>query len=391
MRICIIATDYPSKGRPSFVFVEQLVNQLLEHGVEVVVVAPQSLTHALIHKKALRPNKSWVNSLNGIKYKVYRPYHLSVGDNYPKVTWCLNYLKSASIEKIVKKEQPDVLYAHFWENAEVIDGIVRKYKLPLFVACGEGDNAIEMMIDRMTECRIEELAASVMGVISVSTENKRKCIEYGLCRDDNVVVLPNCVDTKVFRCDSSLSIRAELGITEEDFVIAFCGAFIKRKGSRRLSEAIKKLNDPHIKSIFVGKPFDGEDETPDCSGIVFMGGVEHNVLPKYLNSADLFVLPTQKEGCCNAIVEALACGLPIVSSDGAFNDDILDESNSIRTNPEDVDAIAEAIRTFKTDKERRARAASYILASGKKYSLEQRAGNIINFIQARSHVKDHSK
>lgn len=383
MKICIVSTDYPSPGRPSFVFVEQLVNQLLSKEAEVVVVAPQSLTHAIIHKKSLRPQKSRVISPDGINYKVYRPYCFSVGDNYPRLTHCLNAFRMKSIENIVKQERPDVLYAHFWENAEVIDSIARKYRLPLFVACGEGDNAIEMMMERMTDERKKQLAETVTGMISVSSENKRKCLDYRLCREENVVVLPNCVDTKLFYSDKSLSIRAELGIKDDDFVIIFCGAFIKRKGSKRLSDAIKSLHDPSIKSIFIGQPFDGEDETPDCDGIVFIGKVAHDELPKYLNSADLFVLPTEKEGCCNAIVEALACGLPVVSSDGPFNDDILNEANAIRVNPDDVEAIAKAIKQIKEDKDLRKSMAMHIININNRYSLSSRADSIINFIASK--------
>lgn len=385
MKICIVSTDYPSEGRPAYVFVQQLVHQLLRQGTEVVVIAPQSLTHSLIHRKPLRPKVNTVVTADGIPYRVYRPYYLSVGDHYPRLTRCLDIYRSMCIEQIIRKERPNVLYAHFWENAEVIDGIARKLDLPLFVACGEGDNALEMMVERMTDERKSQLARTVTGMISVSSENKRKCLAYGLCREDNVTVLPNCVDTLQFRPDRSLSLRTELGIGDEDFVVIFCGAFIRRKGARRVAEAIKLLQDESIKSIFVGKPFDGEDETPDCPNIVFRGSVAHDELPKYLNSADLFVLPTQKEGCCNAIVEALACSLPVVSSDGPFNDDILNETNSIRVNPDDIEAIAEAIRVYKNNNELRQRATASLLASQDSYSLAMRARRITDYIETMTH------
>ena len=71
---------------------------------------------------------------------------------------------------------------------------------------------------------------------------------------------------------------------------------------------------------------------------------EHDVIAEYLNCADIFVSPTLAEGCSNSIVEAMACGLPIISSDLPFNHDILDEKNSILLDPVEVNEIALAIR-----------------------------------------------
>lgn len=109
--------------------------------------------------------------------------------------------------------------------------------------------------------------------------------------------------------------------------MAFVGHFNERKGSLRLSEALKEIKD--IKSIFIGRG----PEVPDCPGILYCGSVKHNKVPEYLNASDVFVLPTLTEGCCNAIIEAMARGLPIVSSNLTCNDGILNESNSIRINP----------------------------------------------------------
>ena len=94
-------------------------------------------------------------------------------------------------------------------------------------------------------------------------------------------------------------------------------------------------------------------------------------------------MPTQKEGCCNAIVEALAMGLPVISSDGAFNDGILDDKNSIRLNPNDVDEIAAAIKKLKDDKDLRNRMSEYSLSRHKEYSIEGRAKKILDFIKSR--------
>ena len=80
-------------------------------------------------------------------------------------------------------------------------------------------------------------------------------------------------------------------------------------------------------------------------------------------------------------------GLPVVSSDGAFNDDLLNENNSIRINPNDIDAIANAIQTMKDNPELRKRMSDYSLARHEEYSIEGRAEKILNFINRKIHNK----
>ena len=174
--------------------------------------------------------------------------------------------------------------------------------------------------------------------------------------------------------------KQNLKIENNDFVISFVGSFVPRKGPDRIAQAIKNLNDPHIKVMFIGKPFSGYEYNFDCPGIIHKGALDHELLPQYENCADVFVLPTQKEGCCNAIVEALAMGLPVISSDGPFNDDILDDNNSIRVNPNDVEAITEAIRTLRDAPERRKAMSEYSLSRHSEYTIQGRAKRILFFI-----------
>ena len=114
----------------------------------------------------------------------------------------------------------------------------------------------------------------------------------------------------------------------------------------RLSKALNNLNDPSIKAMFIG----AGPQVPDYKQIIHQGIVDHSVLPDYLNCADVFVLPTINEGCSNSIIEAMACGLPIISSDMSFNHDILDDKNSLLIDPRNIGEIAKAIRMIKTSK-----------------------------------------
>lgn len=377
--ITVIAGDYPAKGHMSLVFVQQLVHAMIDMGLKVTVVAPQSIVHKIVHRKKFLPKHSKGITEKGIIYDIYRPYKLSSGNcNY--FSSFINWFNRKVIVSSVKKINSDVLYSHFWSNALPIYEYAKNNKIPLFVACGEGDNALEDMINNMSHEDIGRLSSAVTGVISVSSENKRKCLKYGLVTENNIDVFPNCVNTSIFHKMDVTKLKNELGIGVNDFVLGFVGSFIPRKGPDRIAKAIKQLNDSQIKVMFIGKPFPGYAYDFDCPGIIHKGPLEHDLLPQYLNCADAFVMPTLKEGCCNAIVEALAIGLPVISSDGAFNDDILDENNSIRLDPNDIDAIAVAIKKLKDDYSLRKKMFEYSLSRHEDYTIEGRARRIIDFI-----------
>ena len=379
MTITVITSNYPSPGREVNVFVQQLVHALIDQGTKVTVVAYQSVMHSLLHKEKLHPRHTLGFTDTGLEYDIYRPYTVSFG-NSNFLSGLTKWVNRKSITYMTNRINSDIIYCHFWSSALLVYKYALKNHMPLFVACGEGDNALEDMVASLSKTELKDLTSAITGVVSVSSENKRKCIEYGLSKDNGIGVFPNCVDTNLFKQLDKSSCRSQLNISQDDFVIAFVGGFIPRKGPERVAQAIECINDSSIKVMFIGKEFPGYPFEFDCSGIIHKGPVDHNKLPTYLNAADIFVLPTQKEGCCNAIVEALSVGVPVVSSNGAFNDDILNDNNSIRIDPDDVNAIVDAIITLRDDENRRESMANYSHSRHDEYSIKNRARGILTFI-----------
>lgn len=377
--ITIIAGDYPAPKHMMLVFVQQLVHSMIDLGINITVIAPQSLTHALFHQEKLLPTHSIGVTESCQEYCIYRPYTLSFG-NHNRLKRIAEFINRYIIISRLKKIKSDVLYAHFWDSALPIYEYALNNKIPLFVACGEGDDALEELASTLSSEQIKKLAQACSGVISVSSENQRKCIEYNLSTIENIDVFPNCVNTEMFHKMDVSETKKTLGINDDDFVISFVGGFERRKGPDRIASAVKKLNDPKIKVIFIGKPFKGYSYDFDCPGTVFKGALEHKLIPKYVNCSDVFVMPTRKEGCCNAIVEALAMGLPVISANRPFNDDILNDENSIRIDPDDIDALAEAIRLLRDDKSLRKLMSDYSLAHHEQYTIQGRAKMILTFI-----------
>ena len=145
-----------------------------------------------------------------------------------------------------------------------------------------------------------------------------------------------------------------------------------------MAEAISRIHEGKtVYSLFLGSGA----EDPTCDNILFKGSVKHSDIPVYLNAADVFVLPTLHEGCCNAIVEAMACGLPIISSDLLFNQDICNEKNSILVDPMDVDAIRAAIVNLRDDADLRTSLSNGALKTSKDLTIDKRASRIVDFMK----------
>ena len=383
MTVCICSDGYPSPGLPYSAFIQVLAREMGRQGHKVFVVAPQSLTNHFFRNGKLAPRKFKDEvSVNGLTktIAVYRPYSITFGEG--RLGWLTPKFNRWATERLIKQEhlEPDFFYAHFWANGYNAERVARKNKKPLFVATGEDKINIT---DFLSEKDIFRLNNGVSGVICVSTKNKEESIRRSLTTSDKCVVIPNAYDPNDFHQLNRLHERNIHGFPDSSFIVSFCGRFNKRKGAMRVAEAIRLLHDDDIKSIFIGTPADNEYEQPECDGVLFKGGLPHDQINSYLNCSDVFVLPSLAEGCPNSVIEAMACGLPIISSDLPFNYDILNNENSILVNPEDVNAIASAIKQLKDDETQRERLAKNSLDKAKELTIKERVDKILFFIQKR--------
>ena len=180
----------------------------------------------------------------------------------------------------------------------------------------------------------------------------------------------------MFRKLDKLECREKLGIPSHVFIIAFVGAYKTNKGADRLSEAIKLISGQTVYSFFIGSG----NVAPSAPNMLFEGRLLQHQIPIYLNAADVFVLPTLAEGCCNAILEAMACGLPIISSNLPFNWDILNDKNSILIDPNNINQIADAIQRLRDSPKLRSEMSEEALKTVRDLTIDKRAKRILDFI-----------
>lgn len=391
MRILLASNSYPTPDNPLQAFIGVLARELVRQGHEITVIAPVMVLSCLRYSIKF-DKKHYFDEFeyNGkeLRVEVYRPRVYAPGEGrFLKMSSkiCQRKISSAAL-RIGKKF--DVAYGHFWSSAIHLKDYVEETGTPLIVACGEDKINIPYL---RSEENVRALNSLTQGVICVSSKNKEESIAMGLTTAEKCIVLPNAVDAGEFRPLDKDKVRAELGLPKDAFIVAFLGRFYERKGPGRVSEAIKRCNDSNIKAVYIGKKAPGDSFQPLGDEALFFGALSHSDVVKYLNAADVFALPSLAEGCSNAIVEAMACGLPIISSDMTFNYDILNCDNSIMVDPMDVDAISNAIKQLKEDEHLREKLSEGALLMAKELTIEKRAAKIASFIENKIRKKGNVK
>lgn len=376
--ICFISDGYPYKDSNHCVFVRELVSKIANDKNECIVICPQ-MYYPKRQNKLPEYFEDCVNENKVIK--VYAPVYLHVSSKPLLMGISSANHYHAVLSTLIKADiKPDAVYGHFiYHNGLTAIKIAQYYHCASFIACGENTLRLEKnskpYATGLKYHKWRKKLKQVSAMICVSSVNKNMLIQNGFIdKNVKVFVLPNAVDTTVFKPYDKKYARNKLGYSHEAFIVSFVGTFCDRKGNKRVDDSIK--DDKDICSIFIGR---GEAFSPK-SNCLFCGSVNHRMLPLYLSAADCFVLPTTGEGCCNAIIEAFCCGLPIISSKNSFNDDILNDNYSLRIDPNNQEEIKKAIYKLKTDNHLCNEMHIAALDAAKDFSLEYRANKIWEII-----------
>ena len=379
-RIFILANKYPNVIEPNVcVFIQSLVWSFADLGYECSVICPMPINFNFKYMKF--PLSRIEKNENGKNIKVYHPKYISLGQNNKFLqkfrvkftTWA--YTKAC--DKILKNKKlnsnNDILYSHFICPSGVSAAkLGKKYEIKSFMAHGEAFYRGDIKYGNKY---LKKVFKNLTGVIAVSTQNKDYLVDAGVIEQEKIGIFPNGYrEERFYNFDKKIA-RKHFGWDEDKFIVGFCGSFDERKGVLRLQQSVDKIDDKKVVFACAGKG----SQMPTSSKCIWSKPVKNNELVYFYNAIDVFCLPTQNEGCCNAIVEAIACGCPIISSDRKFNYDILDPSNSIMIDPNNIEEISNAIIKTMNNKNIISKMRNSNLNKSKKLTLENRAKNIVKF------------
>ena len=167
---------------------------------------------------------------------------------------------------------------------------------------------------------------------------------------DHVTELPVGLDTQIFRPAPS-RIRARLQWAGHHCVLGYVGRLAHLKGGDILATAFREVaqSTPNARLLLIGS---GEQESMVrqvlarelANGTVHIEhGLSHEELAAWYNAMDLFVMPSRYENHSNALLEAMACGVPFLASDVGGNRKLSESGAGILFESESVDSLTEKL------------------------------------------------
>jgi glycosyltransferase involved in cell wall biosynthesis len=218
----------------------------------------------------------------------------------------------------------DLIDAHFgYPEGVGCAQVAQRLGIPTFITIRGFEN--EYVHKRGIGSQMLTAMRNATGCVSVSHSLRQLAVDHGVA-PERVRVVHNAIDWNAFNFDTPQAARARLGLPAAGRLIVSVGHLIVRKRHHVLIEAFAKLRRelPDATLVIIGgKQFEADYPTRLTNqiqslgletAVKFLGNTPPARVADWLRAADVFALATAREGCCNAVLEALAVGVPVVTT-----------------------------------------------------------------------------
>ena len=335
-RVVVLSHLYPHAGNPGAgLFVRERMLRVARH-LPLVVVTPvpwfpgQGLIRRF--RPHFRPPAPRFEQPDGVA--VFFPRYVSV----PGLAKSLDgWLMALGCRRLLRRLRAagrvDVIDAHFgYPDGFAAGRLGRWLGVPVTITLrGTEPRLAARPVGRRL---LRSALARATRVFTVADALRRLALTLG-ADPAKVRVVANGVDTAKFRPIDQAAARRELGVPADSPVLISVGTLVERKGFHRVMAVLPRLRQayPGLRYLVVGgagPEGDGEAwlrQQAEHYGVAdmvqFLGPVAPEALRVPLSAADVFVLATRNEGWANVFLEAMACGLPVVTTDVGGNREVV--------------------------------------------------------------------
>lgn len=338
--IVVLSSLFPSSVQPGAgLFIrERMFRVARQLPVTVVVPTPWFPLQSLIRrfKPHFRPGAPDHEIQSGIDIRFPRFFSVpGLLKRFDGLMMALGALPR--LRRLKASGQLDILDAHFAYPEGYAASLLSHWLNVPFTVTLRGTEARHIR-DRRFADRVLRAVNRASRVFSVSESLRQLLIDHG-ASPQQIEVVGNGVDTVRFAPQDRAACRRALGIPAEAQVLISVGGLVPRKGFHRVIEVLPQIREasPNLVFLIIGGASPEGNNRPELeqqvkalgleSCVRFLGARRPEDLPAILSAADVFVLATSNEGWANVFLEAMACGLPVVTTDVGGNKEVVSDDN----------------------------------------------------------------
>ncbi len=318
----------------------------LPGGKSATVISPAMRYPRLQRYQKLREQMARAGSFSREFCQVHRialPYVPKVGEYFlPQLFF------SKALRKISREHTDFDLIHAFWayRSGYVAMRLAKKFNKP-FIISVLGSDLNQWLYERKKRAKTLAGLEQASAIVAVSSHLKEILISEGIS-ETKIHVIPNSVHLEKFSPRPSSLLKQRQDKFGRNFVFICVANLYLVKGVDLLIRALAKCKK--TASVIIlgdGPERNNLEKTVEEHGLQnrvwFVGRRSHNEIPAWINASDALVLPSRSEGAPAVILEALACGKPVVATDTGFTKDVIDETLGRVVPVEDVPALSLAM------------------------------------------------
>ena len=262
--------------------------------------------------------------------------------------------------KMLREVRPDLLVTYNWG---AMDAVLASRIAPVcpVIHAEDGFSADEATRLKLRRVWMRQLALNGVQAVVVPSQTlvKLAISRYGV-RSDRVLWIPNGVDTQRFQPSPNQEWRQARGISEKSLLFGYIGRLGTEKNLGMMLRAFARLNRPDTRLALIGEgACRGELEelarTLEIADKVLFTGPIENIAPCY-QALDVFLMSSTTEQMSIALLEAMATGLPVISTDVGDSANVLGDPGAPAVVPSgDLEAYANSLRAISADAALRSR------------------------------------